>query len=253
MREIIKFIEGFQQSDILPFCCPFCDKHSLTLNTDTWFEHDKSQFSEGYHEYVEPEDCIQYIYTAVYECKNDSCNQKVISSGIGKLEVDHFYDEDQLRRVYYSLYQPKIFIPPLHFFQIPQGTPSQIQSLLELSFSIVLQSPSSAVNSLRVCIEELLDIYFPIRDKKLHARIEQDVPKNKTLAPYEEYLMAIKWLGNTGSHGDDIRLIDIMDVYQIMEVILKGLYGTDKSLLEKARLINEVKRPLTRQERKKIS
>lgn len=251
MKDIITFIKGFQQKDILPFCCPFCGKYSLSLNTNSWYEHDKSNYNE-INEYVDPEDCIQYIYTAIYECKNDSCNQKVISSGVGNIEVDDFpYEGGHLKREYYSLYQPKIFIPPLNFFQPPPQTPLQIQSLLELSFSIVLQSPSSAVNSLRICVEELLDIYAIPKDKKLHNRIEEEVPKKPTLAPYKDYLMAIKWLGNTGSHGDEINLADIIDVYEIMEFILKGLYTDDRSLLDKAKLINLVKRPLSRQERKK--
>ncbi|UBI32352.1 DUF4145 domain-containing protein (plasmid) [Acinetobacter variabilis] len=83
--------------------------------------------------------------------------------------------------------------------------------------------------------------------KKLHLRIEQDVPTHVILSPYKDYLMAIKWLGNSGSHDlEEITLQDIMDVYEIMEFVLRNLYGNVQNTLQKAQLINQKKGPLTR-------
>lgn len=133
-------------------------------------------------------------------------------------------------------YQPKIFIPALHFFSIPEKTPEKIRKLLELSFSIILQSPSSAVNSLRSSIEILLDTFL-IPKKRLHRRIEDEVSKNLHLSPYKEHLMAIKWLGNSGSHDlDEITLQDLVDAYEFIEHVLVGLYGKNSDTLKKYNL-----------------
>ena len=253
MNAKFSFIKRFLKDTPLPFSCPFCSRDSLVLLPETWQEHDKSKL---YHseEWFDPCDHVELIYTAQYKCSNSSCDQKIISSGTGGIDMDYIQEEYvQYESEYYSYYQPKIFIPPLSFFSIPENTPDEIKTLLKLSFSIVLQSPSSAVNSLRSSIEELLDIY-EIPEKKLHHRIEQDVPTHPILSPYKDYLMAIKWLGNSGSHDlDQITLQDIMDVYEIMEFVLVGLYGNTQKTLQKVLLINQKRGPLTRQERKNLS
>lgn len=257
MTEILKFIKGFQKNDSLPFLCPFCKKNSLILDDDTWQEHDKAALHHC-EEWFDPCDHVEYIYTALYKCSNSNCRQCVISSGTGGVDIDYSQEEYAYagsQPAYYSYYQPKIFIPPLSFFIVPEKTPNEIKTLLDLSFSIVLQSPASAVNCLRSCLEKLLDIYIPLTTTKktLHHRIEQDVPKHLLLSPFQSYLMAIKWLGNSGSHDlDEITLQDIMDVYEIMEFILGSLYGHTQNILQKAQLINQKKGPLTRQERKSL-
>ncbi len=254
MTEIFTFIKGFQKNDSLPFLCPFCKKNSLLLDDDTWQEHDKSALHHC-EEWFDPCNHVEYLYTALYKCSNKNCRQCVISSGTGGVDIDYSqeeYADAGSQPAYYSYYQPKIFIPPLSFFTVPEKTPSEIKALLELSFSIVLQSPASAVNCLRSSLEKLLDIYS-IPEKKLHLRIEQDVPTHVILSPYKDYLMAIKWLGNSGSHDlDEITLQDIMDVYEIMEFVLGNLYGNVQNTLQKAQLINQKKGPLTRQERKSL-
>lgn len=254
MTEIIEFINGFRKSDSLPFLCPFCKKSSLILDEKTWQEHDKSALHHS-EEWFDACDHVEYIYTALYKCSNSSCRQCVISSGTGGVDIDYSQEEyayEGGQPAYYSYYQPKIFIPPLSFFTIPEKTPDEIKVLLELSFSIVLQSPASAVNCLRSSIEKLLDIHS-IPEKRLHFRIQDDVPTNPTLAPYKDYLMAIKWLGNSGSHNlDEISLLDIIDVYEIMEFVLSSLYADIRNPLQKALLINEEEGPLTRQKRKSL-
>lgn len=255
MTEIFKFINGFQKSDSLPFLCPFCKKNSLLLDDDTWQEHDKAALHHC-EEWFDPCDHVEYIYTALYKCSNNNCKQCVISSGTGGVDIDYSqeeYADPRSQPAYYSYYQPKIFIPPLSFFIVPEKTPSEIKELLELSFSIVLQSPASAVNCLRSSLEKLLDIYS-IPEKRLHDRIDKDVPINPALAPYKDYLMAIKWLGNSGSHDlDEIKIKDIIDVYEIMEFVLSNLYADIRNPLQKVILINEEKGPLTRQKRKSLS
>lgn len=252
MNEKIGFIKRFLKDDPLPFPCPFCKRNSLYLLPETWCEYDHSEkiYSE---DWFEASDHVELTYTAFYKCSNISCNQQILSSGVGGIDIDYIQEEYvEYKPEYYSYYQPKIFIPVLHFFSIPENTPDEIKKLLELSFSIILQSPSSAVNSLRTSIETLLDLFL-IPKKRLHRRIEDDVSKNLHLSPYQEHLMAIKWLGNSGSHDlDEITLQDLVDAYEFVEHVLVGLYGENSNTLKKVQLINHKKGPLSRQDRKDL-
>lgn len=255
-EKLKRYVNGFTDSTLVPFNCPFCSNPSLALDKDSLVEYDTSKYHE-HADYSDPEDCIEYIYHSTYSCLNQVCKQKVFSSGLGKVEVDYPVGEfGEPQKEYFTVYTPKIFLPAFHFFEIPKDTPQEIKDLLILSFSLVLQSPAAAVNSLRSTLEELLDAH-QIESKQglqLHDRIEHKIPESSDLYPYLECLMAIKWLGNTGSHGGYVGLDDIFDVYEIMELILNGVYSKDQmDLMQKARLINSLKRPLNRQERKSLN
>jgi len=255
MKDLQNFINGFSKDTFMPFLCPFCWKQSLRLDKESWKEHDTSKYHE-IDEFIDPEDCIEYIYTTFYTCENSVCKQKIISSGVGKVEVYYSKNEyDGYEKEYYDQYKPKIFIPTLHFFQIPEQTPIGIKELIIASFTLVLQSPSAAVNSLRSCVELLLDLHQVPKPGRinLHNRINDQIQSDSKLFEYKEYLLAMKWLGNTGSHSVVTDNSDIFDVFEIMKFVICGLYEMIKDPIEKARLINEVRGSLSRQQRKSLS
>ncbi len=61
---------------------------------------------------------------------------------------------------------------------------------------------------------------------------------------YKEFLLAIKWLGNAGSHPDIITTDDVMDTYEIMEHVLENIYeNKEKNIRKIAKRINKRKGP----------
>lgn len=75
----------------------------------------------------------------------------------------------------------------------------------------------------------------------LHNRIEEFKKKSSALA---DLLMAIKWLGNAGSHITAITSNDILDAYEMMEHLLAEIYDPPaKNLAKLAKQINQSKRP----------
>lgn len=59
-------------------------------------------------------------------------------------------------------------------------------------------------------------------DLTLHARIEAFVKKEPAIGPQ---LMALKWLGNTGSHDSNVSTNDLLDAFEILEHSLREIIG----------------------------
>ena len=57
--------------------------------------------------------------------------------------------------------------------------------------------------------------------------------------------LAVKWLGNKGSHSDSsLKKDDVLDAYEIMQILLYEVYDTNKVRVNKiARQINKRKGP----------
>lgn len=52
----------------------------------------------------------------------------------------------------------------------------------------------------------------------LHARIDAFAKKEPAIGPQ---LMALKWLGNTGSHDSSVSSADLLDAFEILEHSLR--------------------------------
>ncbi|AVR45432.1 hypothetical protein C7S20_09200 [Christiangramia fulva] len=62
----------------------------------------------------------------------------------------------------------------------------------------------------------------------LHKRIL--IFDNKELT---DLLIAIKWIGNTGSHLGDLETIDILEAYKLLEFALNRLYANPEKEIKK--------------------
>ncbi|MGB3133805.1 MAG: DUF4145 domain-containing protein, partial [Candidatus Macondimonas sp.] len=77
----------------------------------------------------------------------------------------------------------------------------------------------------------------------LHQRIALLPPK---YAHLKDLILAIKWLGNAGSHdgGSEVTLDDVMDSYELTEHILQEVYAPKLEKLQKiAKNVNKKKGP----------
>ncbi|MEA2113220.1 MAG: DUF4145 domain-containing protein [Patescibacteria group bacterium] len=170
--------------------------------------------------------------------------------GTGSVDYEPTYDlydnPDGIQ--YFDYFHPKFFLPHLNIFKIAKNTPSDIKSSIAESFKLFFASPSSSSNHLRIALEKLLDYLkvkrFEIKKRKRflinpHRRIELLPIKYSDL---KDLFFAIKWLGNTGSHSDDIKIDDIMDAYDIFEIVLDELFDNRTEKTKKiARQINKKK------------
>jgi len=127
-----------------------------------------------------------------------------------------------------DFFRPKFFEPHLVLLVIPTKCPESISAPLQESFRLFFASPGAASNHVRIAIEELLtDLKvrrFNVSGGKrsfisLHQRITLLPAKYATL---KDMILAIKWLGNAGSHSDadgkpSISMDDVMDSYELTQ------------------------------------
>jgi hypothetical protein len=126
-----------------------------------------------------------------------------------------------------------------------------VSTPLNESFKLFFSSPSAASNNVRIAIEELLTELkvkrFNVSKGRrlfinLHQRIESLPAK---YAQFKDMILAIKWLGNAGSHGhSEVTIDDAMDAYELTEHILKEIYEPKaKKLKALAKKVNKKKGP----------
>jgi hypothetical protein len=124
-------------------------------------------------------------------------------------------------------------------FELPKKCPDNVAKELRAAFKLIWPDPSAAANRVRVALENLMD-HLKIQKRRknrkgrfdkltLHHRIEIFT---KTEPGIGDRLMALKWLGNAGSHRGKVSQEDILDAFEIIEEALLELVEHRSKRLE---------------------
>ena len=193
---------------------------------------------------------IEYIYSCLLECNNPKCKEIVSSLGEGSTG-DLVHDEEGKYSSYEELFIPKFFSPNLKIFDYQNSIPGGVKDELEKSFTLFFCDPPSAANHIRMALENLLT----------HMKINKTVTKNRRrrnlslherikLLPKQhhgikEIFMAVKWLGNAGSHsGNTVTSDQALDAYDLMENLLAEIFNDESNRIKNlANKINVNKGP----------
>lgn len=251
-RKLLK--KSFKQSDSVTLPCPTCGKLSLKLDNKKFYACDTAESIKIRQSEEWEFDWLTTVFTAVFTCNNSDCQEHVICSGTGYVEEDIGYDSNgDPEQQFNSYYSPKVFIPPIHFFNIPEKTPESVRNSLIQAFALTLQSPSSAANKVRAAIENLLTASkvpkFTVTKGKrsplfLDSRISKAIIKKPVFSELKDILLAIKHLGNAGSHGDsEITIDDVFDAYELTSHVLDALYNSKPDLNKMAQDIKKRRGP----------
>ena len=197
---------------------------------------------------------INYSYSAMFECNNEACKECVSSCGRGNVIEDYTYDEDGHPDLDYStVFTPEYFHPSLIILSIPLECPTEVAEEITSSFKLFFCDPAASANHVRKCIENILTDKGVKRfrmssGKRRFVGLHQRITLYQSGQPdVTERLLAIKWLGNEGSHAGEITRDDVLDAYEILETVIDDLYvGYGKSVKKKVAVINKRKRPLKR-------
>ena len=168
-------------------------------------------------------------FASFFQCSYGFCATVAVMSGVAtSVFVQNSYgdEEDRLEEEVY--FYPKSMTPGPKVISIPAKTPKPVQTELKKAFNLIWTDRSSAVNKLRVAIEEML-VGFGI-DKKTEE--ENFIPLAQRLDRFQamqighhDTLLALKDLGNTGSHETMMPLKDLLDAFDILEDALEDIYG----------------------------
>ena len=202
-----------------PFPCPACGKGVLSQKSLVYQETAKSR--RAHHDENWSSQDVEYRFTARLKCGHNYCGDEAVMLGIGWIE-EQMTQEGSEPTNYFS---PKFCVPMPDIIAIPRKCPSPVASELRASFALFWADHAAAANRIRAGVERIMD-HFGIpkrqRNKKgrfdplyLHGRLKRFEKTNKTIA---DRLMAIKWLGNTGSHqSDEVTRDDILDALDLLE------------------------------------
>lgn len=226
-REIyIEESHGFTKDTFPQWQCPSCKKSVLVVKN---FESTHDGGTEIYSSEIwfEPIDDAHLRYTALLSCTNPKCQENVVNVGDGYVDYEYFDGPNGQDRRYQKYYNPLYCYPTIEFFTIPDDTPDKVKNALLDSFSIAYTNHDSAVNKCRIALECLLkDLDLTQVDKYGNIRLNESIKSLPAeFKDIQDHLMAIKWLGNSGSHCDDaFTLHELFDTYDVLEYVLNKLY-----------------------------
>jgi hypothetical protein len=227
----------YNTSKPLMFPCPTCNNghlkvsvRSITLKkTAAEIKARKTIWGE-FHEYD------VFRFTSFPEC--DLCGESITITGIAK-----YYNE--YGRPTISSYQgtkkigftPLFISPPINLFNIPVNCPDVIKRCLLKAFTHYWNDLSASANRIRTAIELILNEENIDASVTLHSRIE----KFKIINPEcGNKLMAIKWIGNEGSHSSHCTQDDILDGLELIEFVIDTLYERPIKTKELDKLSDEI-------------
>ncbi len=219
---------SFADKPDFSYICPACKKGYLIPDQST-FKFTEPAFSkEAYgHEAWDPE-WITYRFTVTCFCDRAHCGETSYVSGSGC--VDQRYDyEGHIE--HYNSFRIHTFYPAPQLIGIPENVPFEVEDLLSKSFSLYWVDISAAANALRAALEALLnELQVPNSRVNaegktvriyLHHRLEI---WGKTHKDYAELCLALKEVGNLGSHGETVRSSHYFGSLEIFQHVLTQLY-----------------------------
>lgn len=250
----IIYKSSFSKGNQPQWSCPTCSKGILVgLKGSFHYEELSESRNARSHSDWDP-DWIVYTYSCVLKCANPNCREVVSSVGVGHVDYDPIFEDDGSEHPtgveYYDCFVPKFFHPHLKIFNIPKKVPDYISLEIEKSFELFFADPHSAANHIRTALEKILDYlkvrkYRNIKGKRIGISLHKRIGLlQKKYTQFEKQFLAIKWLGNTGSHGSQITIDDIIDSYEILDYLLDELFDQKSRSIEKlSRTINKKRGP----------
>lgn len=239
MNENLWMKETFMQDDSPEWPCPVCGKGVLKLSKDTLQEKETKE-SQSHHNH-EDWDCqwIDALFTAFFECGRCGDLVAVVGKWTGGIFSVNDYGPGGYYETEANIYTPKYFLPALKLISIPEKCPESVKAQIEGSFRHAFDDYDAAVNAIRKSLELLMNEWKinktytspgggrSKRKKSLHSRIKDFQTKNNR--EVGELLLAIKWIGNDGSHSstEPIDRKTLIDTYRILEHALHLLYDTE--------------------------
>lgn len=201
--------------------CPICRKNTLLLIPKSliYWETVESKRARNHESW--DFDWITYAFTAWAECRHPTCKQKFAIAGTGGVAPEYDENSNIGLQDYFS---PMMCYPMPDMFDFPAKCPDDVKEELRAAFAFFWLHQPACAGRLRVAIEYLMNhLCVPKRKKdrsgkyfdlSLHARIDAVAKKEPIIG---SQMMALKWLGNAGSHIGAVSKNDLIDAFEIME------------------------------------
>lgn len=247
MKTIDRIAQDFVEGEVPPFPCPTCGDPLVARKEG--FHFDPSKESSFLYEHVDSDPTIiRGVFTLRLVCSRSTCHEAVSCVGsFQTIQDEHPSGEPE----YLRCLSPLLFVPTICLFPLTSELTDRIKKPLVDSFSVFWTNSNAAANSLRISVEALMDYrrikkWVKRNDGKeveinLHDRI---LAYQKTAPDIGEKLLAIKWLGNSGSHLTGLERKDVIKGYTLYSHVLEELFENRTENLDKlAKKINRRRGP----------
>lgn len=245
--------EPFTTNSGQGFVCPARHRGALVLDIDSVQEGPTGKTQQDEADSKVRNDNWDYgCYEGRFVClmKCSYCRQSVAVAGISRY-VDRRTgpQEFEYERALFPLY----FSPAPDLFSIPANCPEDIAEQVRTAFGLYWCDPGACLNRLRLAVELLLtemeiDRYSEKDGRKipinLDSRINMLRQRHPKLSEMCDQLLAVKWLGNAGSHPEEITRDSVYDALDIMDqVLIKRFDNADRLASKISFEINQKKGP----------
>jgi len=245
----------FTKNNTPKWPCPTCKIALLELEADTLCSQQTRTSIEDLAIDGFSSELLEYRFIAMFKCSNKDCQDIVCTQGIGTHEDFGGYDHriDEHIEQYTDVFYPKLFTPPLNLFEIKDKLPPEIKTEIRTAFGLFWYDDSSCANKIRIVVEMLMDDQkiprTKINPKKPTKTIRIDLDERikmfgRTNKDISDHLLAIKFIGNFGSHVGEMKRSDVLDALDLLEYSIEKLYDNrDSKIKEKSDRIRLNKGP----------
>ena len=112
-------------------------------------------------------------------------------------------------------------------FELLEKCPLEVKAELCAAFRLFWSDQAASAGRVRVSLERLMDHYGILKRRKNRKGKYYDLTLNDRIKEFskaeptaEERIMALKWLGNTGSHKRDVSPDDLLDGFEVLEYFI---------------------------------
>jgi hypothetical protein len=131
-----------------------------------------------------------------------------------------------------SLYTPFAFAEAPPVIRVCEGCPKAVSAELHRSFALYWMDRRSCATAIRGAVELLLDERSMPREVERKPGRNTRLPLHDRIVRFQEndpepgkLLLAIKVIGNVGTHGDDITFDDLLIGYEILDHVIDIIYS----------------------------
>ncbi|MEQ1494983.1 MAG: DUF4145 domain-containing protein [Novosphingobium sp.] len=228
--------------------CPTCGKGHLKAEKDALLDQETgpSKAAHG-HDAWDPE-CIERRFAGLLRCNFGNCGELVAVLGDVSIAEEYGHDYDGEPTLEFNdRFKPRSLSPAPLPIRPPEDTPELVRDALREAAGLIWQSAEGAANQVRQAVEHLMDEQGVTKSTpgaflSLHNRIKEFEVKD---AKNAEILLAVKWLGNSGSHAGGLTRNDVFDAFDMLELVLVNIYDmTTATIMAKVKAINSQKGPI---------
>jgi hypothetical protein len=221
-------------STVLPIlpCCA-CQIGFLNIDTDSLNVMETGPSENAKSHLAWDLEMMDLRFTGFYCCTNPKCREVVAVAGT--LRYTSYYEElpngDSEEKAD-AHYTPLAFVEPPPVIRVCEGCPKTVSAHLDRSFGLYWMDQRSCATAIRTAVESLLDERGVPKEIERKSGKPARIPLHDRIVRFQEadqepgkLLLAIRVIGNVGTHQEHITFEDLLTGYEILDHVIDLVYS----------------------------